>query len=171
MPIPTRPVDGAEIATEWGQYVHDYGFAPAGCNVSGGAVTMAAAAANSILPIDTAIDDPGGYMDAAGDRVEIPTGGEGLYLIRPFLHFVDAATTDEAVGELLLNGANVGRVGPIESLGATNAPLTGVFFFDLVAGDQFQVRARQVGSGTRGDVSIVSLFLVRMGAELGAPTS
>jgi hypothetical protein len=77
MPLPSRPVSGTTIDSEWGQAVHDYTFAPSGCQASGGAVTVSTSAVQ--LPIDTAVDDPGGYVDIAGDRIVIPTGGDGLY--------------------------------------------------------------------------------------------
>lgn len=169
MPVPTRPVDGAEIATEWGQAVHDYTFAPTGCEVNGGVVAMAAAAANTILPIDTGNDDPGGWLDAANDRIEAPDDAEGLYIVRPFVAAVDGGGSDEIVAELLFNGTNILRMGPVESLGATTIPVTGVTWVRIVPGDIMQVRARQVGSGARADVDLRSLLVMRVGAELGTP--
>lgn len=169
MPVPTRPVDGAEIATEWGQAVHDYGFAPCGAEVSGGAVTMAAAAANTILPMDTADDDPGGWLDAPNDRLVAPDDAEGLYGLDVLVAAVDGGGSDEIVAELLFNGANVRRFGPVESLGATTIPVGGFKVLRIVPGDILQVRARQVGSGARADVDLRSLILFRLGAELGTP--
>ena len=169
MPVPTRPTDGAEIATDWGQAIHDYTFAPTGVEASGAAVAMLAAAANRVLPLDTPDDDPGGWLDAANDRLEAPDDAEGLYLCRVLVAAVDGGGSDEIVAELLFNGANVMRMGPVESLGATTIPVQGTTFLRIVPGDLIQVRARQVGSGARADVDIRSIILVRQGAELGAP--
>ena len=89
MPLPTRPVADATIETDWGQAIHDYTFAPAGCLVSGSAVSMPSGGTLATLDLSTADDDPGGYLDAANDRIVIPTDGEGLYAISAHVNTVN----------------------------------------------------------------------------------
>src|SRR5687768_12783547 len=109
MPVPTRPVSGAVIGSVWGQQVHDFTFAPAGCIVNGSVVTMLAAEAYRDLPIDAAADDPGGYLDAGNLRVEVPADGEGLYLIVMRVESDNGASGDLTSIDLRLNGASIGR--------------------------------------------------------------
>lgn len=168
MPTPTRPVSGASIASDWGQAVHDYTFAPAGAHVSGAAVNMLAAAAARTLPLDTPVSDPGGYLDATNDRLEVPTDGEGLYLFHARVGTINGASSDETRLSLRVNGTQVATA-TVENDGAVSVsiPLTAVLV--LTAGDLVDIRAWQIGSGARAAVTVASLVLVRLGAELGAP--
>jgi hypothetical protein len=130
MPVPDRPIDAAEIATEWGQWVHDFVFAPAGCRVTGGEVAAPSGDAWVTLPIDTASVDPGGYADLTNNRLEVPEQ-EGATVVSEHLQ------ADE----------------------------------ELAVNDQITVQGRQIGSGTRADLSLTRLFIIRVGDELGAPTA
>ncbi len=169
MPTPTRPVASAVIGTVWGQQTHDYTFAPAGCIVSGADVVMLAAEAYRTLPLDTADEDPGGYLDAANDRVEVPADGAGLYLIVLRIQSDDGAAGDVTSVVLQLNGADIGRTNR-ENDGPTDVVIDLTVVEPLTTGDQVSVRARQFGSGARADVRVRALTLVRLGAELGAPS-
>lgn len=170
MTLPDRPIDAAEIATAWGQQVHDYTFAPAGCKVTGGEVAAPSASAWVTLPIDTASDDPGGYADLANNRLEVPDGGAGLYLFLVRLASDDGAATDYAQFRIMVNGAEFVRSPVLEQAGATVVSTYITTGGELTVGDQVTIQGRQIGSGTRADLSITNLFLVRIGAELGAPT-
>ena len=83
MPLPDRPVAGADIETEWGQAVHDYTFAPSGCRCTGGAVSVTSSTP-VVLPIDTATEDPGGYVDTAANNVEVPVGAKATRVQRRY---------------------------------------------------------------------------------------
>jgi hypothetical protein len=166
MPIPTRPVDGADIETDWGQEIHDRTFAPKGCDVAGAAVAMLSGGTIRTLPLDTAAQDPSGFLDAAGNLVEVPTDMEGLYLLSLRCNTVTGSSADKTRIFVNVNGGEVTRAIEDQS-GGTNVPISVSAILDLVATDQIQVRAQQVGSGARADVNIVSLSLLRLGAEYG----
>jgi hypothetical protein len=165
---PTRPVTGASIASVWGQQVHDFTFAPAGCTVSGGAVTMLAGDAYRDLPIDTAVDDPGGYADVGANRLEIPTDGDGLYLIVLWCSTDDGDAGDETGVVLRVNSTEIARA-QVGNEGSTVVTLGVTALEDLSVGDLISVRARQIGGGADASVHIRRLSIVRVGAELGAP--
>lgn len=170
MPVPDRPIDAAEIATEWGQQVHDYTFAPAGCRCTGGEVAAPSSDAWVTLPIDTASEDPGGYVDTSLNRLEVPDGGAGLYLVIIRAASDDGAASDFAQFRLMINGAEYVRSPVRQQEGGTVVSEYLTTSAPLEVGDLLTVQGRQIGSGTRADVSLTNLQIVRLGAELGAPT-
>src|SRR5678815_750467 len=94
MPLPSRPVSITTIDSEWGQAVHDWTFAPAGCHVrNSGTVTKNSTP--GILPLTEAVDDPGGWLDAANNQVIVPADKGGLYLC--LLYTSDAADERSSV--------------------------------------------------------------------------
>lgn len=168
MPVPDRPVEGAEVETEWGQEVHDRVFAPKGTKLSGAAVSIADNTFATI-PLDAAIDDPGGWHDAVNDRAEVPTGGEGLYDIFARFQSDDVDASVRVRGYVYVNGAEVGRA-DIDGDGSVQinwgVPLIGV---ELAAGDLITTAAKKIGTaGAAILVLVVSLTVIRRGAELGA---
>jgi hypothetical protein len=165
---PTRPVTGAAIASVWGQEVHDYTFAPAGCTVTGGAVVMLAGDAYRDLPIDTAVDDPGGYADLGNNRLEVPTDGDGLYLILVSCSTDDGDAGDETGVVLRLNGTEIARA-QVGNEGSTVVTFPIMAVEDLSVGDLLSLRARQIGGGADASVHIRRMTIVRIGAELGSP--
>jgi len=169
MPLPTRPVSMAAIASEWGQQVHDYTFAPAGAICSGGSITAPTADAWATLPIDTAVDDPGGYVDTANNRIEIPTDGSGLYAIRCRVSSDDGAATDRSQIRFRVNGTEIHRNTETQE-GGDIITLNVSTFADFTVGDLITVQARQVGSGARATLTLTSLEIIRMGFERGAPS-
>jgi hypothetical protein len=171
MPVPDRPIDAAEIATEWGQWVHDFVFAPAGCRVTGGEVAAPSGDAWVTLPIDTASVDPGGYADLTNNRLEVPANGAGLYLIFARCASDDGASSDFAQFRILVNGAEIVRSPVREQEGATVVSEHLQADEELAVNDQITVQGRQIGSGTRADLSLTRLFIIRVGDELGAPTA
>jgi len=170
MPVPTRPVTGASIASEWGQWVHDFAFAPAGCKVTGGQVSQAASPGSVIiLPLDTAVDDPGGYADLANNRLVIPPDGDGIYHVIGKVAANDGGT-DIGRAWLYINGAE-SSVSPIATYdGGVTIITTILDVVELVEGDLLTIRSKQYGSGARADVWVSSLMILRVGAEFGAPT-
>jgi hypothetical protein len=169
MPLPTRPVSLAAIASEWGQQVHDYTFAPAGVLVSGGALAAPAANAWGTLPIDTAVDDPGGYADTANNRLEIPAEGAGLYFCRVRVSSDDGDADDRSQIRLTINGTEVYRNTETQEGGDIITLYIGATI-DVTVGDLVRVQARQVGSGTRAEFVLTGLELIRLGFERGAPS-
>jgi hypothetical protein len=169
MPVPTRPVSAATIASEWGQQVHDYTFAPAGCRVSGVGIFMLTANAYRDGSVNTADEDPAGYLDAANDRVEVPADGAGLYLIILSAITDHGAASDETGIVMRLNGSEIGRV-QVGNEDETEVSMQMTLVEPLTVGDQISLRCRQIGSGTRAAVAVRSLTLIRIGAELGAPS-
>lgn len=168
MALPDRPVDGAEIATDWGQAIHDRVFAPSGCDVKSGSA-VSCGTSPTALQLDSVNDDPGGYLDAANDRVEIPVDREGLYL-----GFAHGNTVNGSAGSgfqtrihALLNGTEVGA-GVSDNNGGANVAVLVTFVAVLAAGDHITFTGERKGSGTNPDVSIHSFTLLRIGAELGA---
>lgn len=168
MPLPDRPVSMASVEAVWGQAVHDYTFAPSGCAVhSSAAVSVGTSGVKQNL--DVADDDPGGYLDAANDQVEVPTGGEGLYVI-----FVQGRTVNGSTGTgfktrfaLNINGTSV-ALGNEDNEGGINLQIPISWYGVLSAGDIINVYAQRRGAGTNPDTSVDSLILIRLGAEFGA---
>lgn len=167
MPTPTRPVSGAPIASAWGQPVHDDTFAPKGSKVTGAVVAMLAGAAWRFLPMDTAESDPGGWLDAVNDRLQVPVGAEGLYTGFVWCTSDDGATSDSTRVAVLVNGVEVGRANELQE-GADAITLVIPLLETFAAGDLITVRALQVGTGARANVRMRRLSFVRLGRELGA---
>lgn len=171
MPVPSRPVTLTTIASAWGQWVHDFTFAPAGCIVNGAsALAMLSAGAYRKLNLDNAVSDPGGYLVAASDQLEVPADGGGLYLIQVNADSDNGATSDETNIRLQINGVDRAK-DQLAQEGSTAVTLDVTWVGMISAGDIISVRARQVGSGDRADVRITSLTMVRLGDEMGAPTA
>lgn len=168
MPIPSRPVDAAEIETEWGQEIHDRTFAPSGCAVHG-STNINVNTSLSKMTLASVDDDPGGFLDAANNQVEIPTDRGGLYTC-----FVELNTVNGSAGAgygtraiLKLNGTAV-SYGKEDNNGGTNVTFSVVWVGVLAAGDQLSVWTQRIGAGTDADVTVNSLVLYRHGAEFGA---
>jgi hypothetical protein len=168
MALPDRPVAAAAIETDWGQAVHDYTFAPSGCKVHG-ATNHTVGTSASTMALGVADDDPGGYLNAANNRVVVPTGREGLYSC-----FVQVRTVNGSIGAgfgtrsfLRRNGTDIAS-GKEDNEGGVNITFTLTWTGDLSAGDILQVVVQRLGAGTSPDVTIDSLVLYRIGAELGA---
>ena len=167
MPVPDRPVADAIIETDWGQEIHDRVFAPAGCHVHG-ATDVPVDVTYAGLPLDTVDEDPGGYLVAASDWIEIPADRGGLYLINP--HFRSTGGTDGQVvlASYAINGAPVMAV-PIHC--ETGAAVQGGIsdIQTLAAGDLLNCQARKIPSGGADpDVQVWGFKLVRLGEEYGA---
>lgn len=168
MTLPDRPVDDAEIATDWGQAVHDYVFAPKGCDLTTATTRVVnATAGGQHCHLDVATDDPGGFLDAPNDQAVVPTGGEGLYLIDLALNTVNGTAGDQTRAYIYINGVQW-KSGIEDNAGGVNVSVTVTGMHALVAGDIITVTAQKKGSGTNPTVKVTSLQLVRLGAELGA---
>ena len=163
MPDPTRPVTGAPIESEWGGAIHDAVFTPRGVRVAGGASTAVGTTLEQ-LQLNTAVDDPGGWL--ASDSITLPSGSDGLYTV-----FLDAQTDNGSVGErtrvqLRVNGAGV-QTFFIDNNGTTAETDARSFLVPLSAGDVVNVYAGKTG-GTDPDVLVRALAIIRIGSELGA---
>lgn len=166
MPLPDRPVSHASIESVWGQQVHDYTFAPSGCAVHG-AAGASVGTSYAGLPLDTVDADPGGYLDAGSDAVEVPTGGEGLYVVMASYRVSGSSdgvsvTGNYAINGTVLNGCSIS----CETGGASYGSCSNIH--DLSAGDIFTVQARRIGAGTNPTVQCLSFRIIRIGAEWGA---
>lgn len=167
MPIPDRPVSGASIESVWGQQIHDYTFAPAGCEVAGGGTTLGTTIA--ALDLSVTVDDPGGFHDAANDRIEIPTDKGGLYLLTARAKSGDGTTGQSARLALLLNGSYIAfaNIELETALVTPFAPIACVL--TLSAGDIISFGVLRFGGGGAGAyVNMESCQLVRIGAAYGA---
>ncbi len=168
MTTPTRPVDAAEIETDWGQQVHDFTFAPSGCSVSG-AINNTVGSTYSKMALANVFDDPGGFLDAANNQVVIPTDRGGLYSANLQMNTVNgsAGSGFGTRTQLRLNGAAI-AVGFEQNNAGTNVPFSCSWVGILAAGDILTVYSQKVGGGTAPDVQVIDLLLYRVGAELGA---
>lgn len=161
MPDPTRPVAGAPIDTDWGQQVHDRVFQPKGTRVHcllGGASSVGATYEQ--LALDTADDDPGGWLGS--DELEVPTGGGGLYAYWLRLN-VDGNNGEATRVEIRVNGT--GYVSPRFDQDDGVAIIAMAGLIDLSAGDIITVFAR--ASDTTG-IRILQLDLLIQGTSIGA---
>ena len=163
MPDPTRPVPGAPIDTDWGQQVHDATFTPPGTRVAGGTST-ATGTTYEQLQLNTATDDPGGWL--ASDSLTVPTGKGGLYAFS-----LNISTDNGSVGErtgvqIRVNGLTL-QAWFIENNGTTAEFDTSAGIADLSAGDIINVWAKKTG-GLDPDVLVRALTFVRIGSEMGA---
>ena len=164
MPLPDRPVAGADIETDWGQQVHDYTFAP-----SGGAFSCSTATTVGTtylgLNLDTPDDDPGGFLDVANTQIEIPTGKEGLYLLTALFLVTGSVDGQIILAGYALNGTIATRDVIYGETGSTvQGGLAQVSQFS--AGDILDFRAKRVGAPNVNVSAVVSL--VRLGSEYGA---
>lgn len=166
MPLPDRPVDGEDIATDWGQDVHDRVFAAKGCWLHG--TLQSVDATLEKLNLDNADDDPGSWLDAANDRAEVPTGAEGLYHVSVDFNSVNGDDGDLVRGFLYLNGANVGAaVG--DSQDGVHIVFTLYKMLDLTAGDLLECYAQIRGpGGGSASVLVQSFRTLRATDALGA---
>lgn len=163
MPDPTRPVDGAATETEWGQAVHDAVFTPRGTIVAGGA-SVAVGTTFEQLQLNTAVDDPGGWL--ASDKITLPSGATGLYE-----YWLEVTTDNGDAAErtrvsMRVNGASV-KAFHIDQEGTTGITDGRSGLLNLDALDEITVYAAKTG-GADPDVTVVSLALLRRGSEVGA---
>ena len=167
MPVPDRPVDGAEIATDWGQEIHDRTFAPKGCLLAGAGVTVAD---NTFvnLPITSAIEDPGGWHDSVNDRAEVPPDAEGLYVFDSLFETDDLDSAASLRCYVYLNGVGIARqTEQGDDSVQMHVRVSG--HVTLAAGDQITTKAKKIGTaGASISVALLGISLIRVGAEYGA---
>ncbi len=168
MTAPDRPVDGAEIATDWGQQVHDFTFAPSGFSVHG-AANNTVGTSFSKMPLAVAYEDPGGFLDGANNQIEIPTDRGGLYS-----GFVTMNTANGSAGAgfstrsvLRVNGSDVASAKE-DNNGGSNVKFSIDFLVVLAAGDILTIYSQRIGAGTSPDVTVELFNAIRVGYEFGA---
>ena len=162
MADPTRPVDGAATETEWGQAVHDSVFTPRGTRVAGGAATAVGTTFEQ-LQLNTAVDDPGGWL--ASDALTVPVGAGGLYD-----YYLDVQTDNGEADErtrvqLRVNGSSV-KSFYVSQDGANAVTDDRAGLLELSAGDVITIYAAKTG-GTDPDVLVRSLAIVRRASSIG----
>lgn len=168
MPLPDRPVAGADIETLWGQEVHDYTFAPKGAELTTATTrTVDTTAGGFHCHLDVAVDDPAGFLDIANDQAVVPSGAEGLYLMILRLDTVNGDVGTQTRAWIYLNGATHSS-GIEDNNGGTHVIVTVPVIIALTAGDIVRVYAQRKGTGTNPTVFVKSLHMVRLGAEYGA---
>ena len=163
MPDPTRPVAGAPVDADWGGAIHDAVFTPRGVRVAGGA-TVAVGTIFEQLQLNTAVDDPGGWL--ASDAITLPTGSTGLYE-----YWLEVRTDNGDVDErtriqLRVNGSSV-KSFFLDQDGSTSISDGRTGLLGLSAGDVITVYAAKTG-GLDPDVDVLSLAILRRGTEVGA---
>lgn len=165
MPAPTRPVTGATIASSWGQPTHDFTFAPVGCRLAGSLTNIGSTEAR--VDLSTATDDPGGFLVAASDELEVPTDGGGLYLISGVVQIDE---TDYRVRiRVYLNGVAIMSLLEYGDGSSSVAIPLPTDLYELADGDVIYITAaRTTGSGNV-ETRVLRLSLLRVGYELGAP--
>jgi hypothetical protein len=161
--IPTRPVTGAATETNWGQEIHDAVFTPKGARVAGG-TSSSVDAAYEQLQLNTAVDDPAGWL--AADQLTVPAGAGRMYEI-----FLTLRTDEGDAGQFtrwqLRHNGTVVRSGQIACQGSTAVTESFGMLLDLAATDTLQVWAAKTG-GPSHDVIVIALDVVEKGYEIGA---
>lgn len=165
MALPTRPVSGATIASVWGQAVHDWVFAASGGAFHG--LTRTVGTSPLRVGLTVADSDPGGYLDAANNRVEIPTDKQGLYFVSLVGNTVSGDVGDKTRFFIYLNGSQI-ATGQADNSGATNVPVALTFLYPFVATDLIEVYAQKIGAGTTPTVKVNGLQLLRLTDAYGA---
>ena len=165
MPLPDRPVSNTTIESAWGQAVHDWVFAPSGCEASGNDTTVSTSVTQ--LTIDTAVEDPGGYVDTAGNDIEVPTDRAGLYSMSARFWSTSGVDTNRTRCFIKVNGAEVIRSIEENQTGGTIVVALQTHE-RLTAGDIITFHAQKVGSGSNLGVKLKQFIMVRVGNEIGA---
>ena len=166
MPIPDRPVANTTIDSAWGQAVHDYTFAPTGCDL-GSTVGQTVSAALAHLRLDVANEDPAGFLVGGGAyEAEVPTDADGLYIVGLNINFVNGDAGTSSRGYLFINGSSY-AADTVENRGGTNVQAMISTPVPLTAGDILQCWAERLSAGTNPTVKVNYLRLLRVGAEYG----
>jgi hypothetical protein len=165
MTMPDRPDPGEVTLASWGQAVHDALFTPKGAICSGAAV--ACGSTPTALPIDSALDDPGGWVDTVGNRMVAPVDSDGLYVLMAAFNSV-GGTADAAIrGAVNVNG--VQRATALsQSDGGVNVVWNIVMLLQLVAGDVLTFTGANRGGGATPNISLISGAVVSIGVALGS---
>ena len=161
MPDPTRPVAGAPIDTDWGQQVHDRTFQPKGVRAHqavGGHSSVGSTYEQ--LGVDTADDDPGGWLGS--DELEAPTGSGGLY---SYAIRINAAGSDDEAArvQIRLNGAEYVSVRFATESSVNVEQIAGLI--EITAGDVLQIWGR---ASAATDLRVTQFDLVIVGTSIGA---
>ena len=165
MPAPSRPVTATTIASAWGQPTHDAVFAPVGCRLYGAVTNIGSTEAR--VDLSSATDDPGSFLNAGSDQLEIPTDGGGLYLIAGVLQIDE---TDYRVRlKLYLNGSPIVSMLEFGDGASSVAVPLPTDLYELADGDVLYVTAQRTTGSGNVEVRVLRLSLLRVGYELGAP--
>lgn len=164
MPLPTRPVSGAPIESEWGTEIHDRVLAAAGCALHGTTRTVGSTALK--VALDAIDDDPGGFSNGS-NGIEIPTDRQGLYLINVIGQTVNGDVGSVTRFFVYLNGTAYAAASTSDE-GAVNLLVPITVILPLVATDVIEVYAQNTGGGTTPTVRVNQLQMVRITDAYGA---
>jgi hypothetical protein len=168
---PDRPVDGESIATIWGQEIHDRTFSPKGCRVHGGSVSMGSTAhVLKILDLSSVDDDPGGWLDAANDRLVVPADAGGIYTLACLVRSSTGVDGELIRAFVYVNGAEATRaLEQCETSVEITIALGAALHLALSPGDLITIRAYRVGgTGATPTCTVHGLSLLRLCDEYGA---
>jgi hypothetical protein len=164
MTMPDRPDPGEATLASWGQPVHDAVFTPLGTRVAGGAAPAVGLTLTK-LPLNVALDDPGGWLNTALDHVTVPVDGAGLYDFSLDVTTDNGDDSSRTYVNVHVNGVN--RIAfYIDQEGTTSHTDGRGGFIPLDDGDVIEVWAR-VLHGAHPNVSVVQLALVRRAIAIG----
>lgn len=161
MPIPTRPINGGGIDTDWGQQVHDDTFSPKGCRLEGSGAVECGTTPEQ-LPLDTALNDPSGWLDAGSNSAVVPSDAEGIYAISCRCVSDESSAATRVL--LYQNGVAIARAYE-QGAGTSQIQLLLAPIRYLSAGDEFTVFGQRDGSGDDPEVFVAELTFVRLGRE------
>ena len=162
MTMPDRPDPGEATLAAWGRDVHDAVFTPLGTRVAGGA-TLSVGTTLAKLPLNTAIDDPGGWLDATNDQVTVSEAG--LYEFSLDVRTDEGTAANRTRVHMRRNGVRVvgffvdqdGAAFEVDGRGG---------LIQLAGGDVIEVWASTTG-GANPVVSVEVLSFVRRGLAIG----
>lgn len=168
MPHTNRPVSGASIESAWGAEIHDWTFAPVGTRLES-SVTTSCGSSMTQLRLDSAVDDPGGWLDASPlpGNAEAPTGAGGLYLIVVRINTTNGTSGEFTRARIEVNGSST-TVGVAVQAGGSLVQFTMVDFLEVSAGDTFTVSAQKIGAGSNPDVAVGAFAMIRVADSIGA---
>ena len=164
MTMPDRPDPGEATLAAWGRDVHDAVFTPLGCRVAGGG-TLSVGTTLAKLPLNTAVDDPGGWLNATTDQVTVSVDGAGLYEFSLDVRTDSGTASERTRVHMRRNGVRV--VGFFVNQDGATFEIDGRGgLIQLDGSDVIEVWASTTG-GTNPVVNVEVLSLVRRGLAIG----
>lgn len=168
MTMPDRPDPGEATLADWGQPVHDAVFTPKGAICTGGAVgVVTSSTASTQLPIDSALDDPGGWVDTVNNRMVAPADSDGLYIVMAAFNSVGGTQDDGVRGIVARNGVTLATA-LAESDGGVNVVWNIVMLLQVAEGDVLTFHGQCRGSGATPNVSLNRGAVLRVGYAIGS---
>ena len=167
--IPTKPTSGGPVASTWGIDVHSRMYTPLASVVSGNLMT-GLLGAEVALSIDTHLAGAN-MLDTALDRLIIPVGGSGLYLVMADLQVSGLGLGNDARARMTLSGTPQNTAGEIVGMGAGLSSwlgLSGIFLLSDGQGMGVNVLPHATDAA---DYQLRRMTLIRIGNAYGATIS